>query len=74
MPLEELGCKRLDNESVDHTAYIESCIQGVLKVGAARGVCVCVCVCACACACVCVCDEVVTFVFSFFWSKACTFR
>ena len=32
VPIEELGPRRFQNESCDHTAYIESCIEGLLKV------------------------------------------
>ncbi len=32
VPLQELGMRHFDDESADHVAYIESCIQGMLKV------------------------------------------
>ena len=32
VPFEELSKKRFDGDSAGHVAYIESCIQGILKV------------------------------------------
>jgi hypothetical protein len=32
VPIEELGPRRFQDESCDHTAYLESCIEGLLKV------------------------------------------
>ena len=32
VPIEELGRRRFDDDSAGHVAYMESCIQGLLKV------------------------------------------